>query len=156
MDSPRQAPRRPLRTREASAEGTRSGRATLTSAYYLATPAFALCDWIFHWNVRVAALDGRPALKNAYYAVCTAAGALTYWKPSLSRVVGLVESSVNILLLVLGVMLPYYSLIGSFNGEQAFMPFTPARVLNFLISGFMWVRVFYESMPESGQAAVGS
>jgi len=135
-------------------EEVRRGRPTLTAVYYLATPVFALCDWIFHLNVRVAALDGQPALKNSYYAICTAAGALTYWKPSLSRVVGLAESSVNILLLVLGVMLPYYSLIGSFNGEQAFMPFTPARVLNFLISGFMWVRVFYGSIPESGQAAV--
>jgi hypothetical protein len=136
-------------------EDIRGVRPNLTAVYYLATPAFALCDWIFDWNVRVAALDGHPALKNSYYAICTAAGVLTYWRPSLSRVVGLAESSVNILLLVLGVMLPYYSLIGSFNGEQAFMPFTPARVLNFLISGFMWVRVFYESMPESGQAAVG-
>jgi hypothetical protein len=144
-----------MRVGEAARGESRSDRPTLTAAYYLATPAFALCDWIFHWNVRVAALDGRPGLKNSYYAVCTAAGVLTYWRPSLSRVVGRVESSVNILLLVLGVMLPYYSLIGSFNGEQAFMPFTPARVLNFLISGFIWVRVFYESMPESGQAAVG-
>ena len=135
----------------ASAE-SRPGRPTLAAVYYLATPVFALCDWIFHWNVRVAGLDGRPALKNTYYAVCTAAGIVTYWKPSLSRVVGLAESSVNILLLILSFMLPYYALIGSFTGEQAYAPFTPTRVLNFLISGFMWVRVFYGSMPESGNA----
>jgi hypothetical protein len=132
------------------AEDTRRDRPTLASVYYLATPAFALCDWIFHWNVRVAALDGRPALKNSYYAICTAAGVLTYWKPSLSRVVGLAESSINILLLILSFMLPYYALIGNFNGEQTAMPFTTTRVLNFLISGFMWVKVFYSSMPDDG------
>jgi hypothetical protein len=137
---------------EVPAEESERGRPTLAAVYYLATPVFALCDWIFHWNVRVAALDGRPALKNTYYAVCTAAGVLTYWKPSLSRVVGLAESSVNILLLILSFMLPYYALIGNFTGDQTYAPFTPTRVLNFLISGFMWVKVFYGSMPESGNA----
>lgn len=141
-----------MRAGKAAPGESRPGRPTLAAVYYLATPVFALCDWIFHWNVRVAALDARPALKNAYYAVCTAAGVVTYWKPSLSRVVGLAESSVNILLLVLSFMLPYYALIGNFTGEQG-APFTGTRVLNFLISGFMWVKVFYGSMPESGSAA---
>jgi hypothetical protein len=141
-----------MRAGEAAGGESPPNRPTLAAIYYLATPVFALCDWIFHWNVRVSALDGRPALKNTYYAVCTAAGVVTYWRPSLSRVVGLAESSVNILLLVLSFMLPYYTLVGSFTGEQGLVPFTPTRVLNFLISGFMWVKVFYGSMPESGRA----
>jgi hypothetical protein len=122
-------------------------RAKLTVAYYLATPLFAICDWVFHWNVRVAALDARPALKNVYYLICTAAGVVTYWKPSLAWAVGLAESSVNILLLILGVMLPYWAGISGFTGEQVFVPFTATKVLNFLISGFMWVNVFYRSIP---------
>jgi hypothetical protein len=129
-----------------------SGRVSLTAAYYLATPLFAICDWLFHWNVRVAALEGQPALKNAYYAVCTTAGVATYLKPSLSRIVGLTESSVNIFLLVLGVMLPYWAGIGSFTGEEAFVPFTTAKILNFLISGLLWVKVFYGSVPGGGTA----
>src|SRR5262249_45488477 len=119
-----------MRAGERALGESRPGRPTLAAVYYLATPVFALCDWIFHSNLRAAALDARPALKNAYYAVCTAAGVVTYWKPSLSRVVGLAESSVNILLLVLSFMLPYYALIGNFTGEQG-APFTGTRVLNF-------------------------
>ncbi|HEY6929951.1 MAG TPA: hypothetical protein VJA66_09780 [Thermoanaerobaculia bacterium] len=129
--------------------GSRLGGASLTAVYLLATPLFALCDWILHWNVRVVGLDGHPALKNAYYAVCFAAGALTSMRPSLSRAVGLAESSINILLLILGVMLPYWSAVGQFTGDQPIAPFTLNRIINFLISGVLWARVFYGSIPES-------
>lgn len=137
----------PLDAPAAAGRAPAPGRIDLTSAYYLATPLFALADWIFRWNVRVAALDGQPGLKNAYYAVCTAAGIAIYLKPSLSRMVGLAESSVNILLLILGLMLPYWSLVGNFTGEERFVPFSVSRIVNFLISGFMWVKVFYGSIP---------
>jgi hypothetical protein len=137
-----------MRSEPAASRDPHRGRVNLVVVYYLATPLFALCDWIFGWNVRVSALDGQPGLKNTYYAVCTAAGVATYLRPALWRVVGLTESSINILLLVLGVMLPYWSAIAAFTGDQAFTPsFTPAKLLNFLISGLMWVNVFHRSIP---------
>ncbi|HYT31421.1 MAG TPA: hypothetical protein VEO37_02405 [Thermoanaerobaculia bacterium] len=116
--------------------------------YYLATPLFALLDWIFGWNVRAAGLSGQPGLRSAYYAVCTGAGVITALRPSLSRFVGLVESSVNILLLILGVLLPYWAIVNQ-AGEgvsAAALPFTFNRLVNFLISGFMWVHVFHQSV----------
>lgn len=115
--------------------------------YYLATPLFALLDWIFGWNVRAAGLAGQPGLRSVYYVVCTGAGVITALRPSLSRFVGLVESSVNILLLILGVLLPYWAIVNQAGeGVSAALPFTFNRLFNFLISGFMWVHVFHQSV----------
>jgi len=127
----------------------------VTIGYYLATPLFALLDWIFGWNVRAAGLAEQPAWKNGYYAICTAAGVITALRPSLSRFVGLVESSVNIFLLILGVMLPYWAAVrqASEGASIQGVSFTFSRLLNFLISGFMWIHVFHQSVdslsPES-------
>ena len=120
----------------------------MTIGYYLATPLFALLDWIFGWNVRAAGLAGQPGLRSAYYVVCTGAGVITALRPSLSRIVGLAESSVNIFLLILGVLLPYWTMIGlaAEGASVSAVPFTFNRILNFLISGFMWIHVFHQSV----------
>ncbi len=120
----------------------------VTILYYLATPLFALLDWIFGWNVRAAGLAGEPAWKNVYYAICTGAGVLTALRPSLSRFVGLAESSINIFLLILGVLLPYWAAINQAaeGASVAGVPFTFTRLLNFMISGFMWIHVFHQSV----------
>ncbi|MBI4521476.1 MAG: hypothetical protein HY701_11610 [Gemmatimonadetes bacterium] len=112
-------------------------------AYYLATPLFALVDWLGA-NVRAVGLAGHPEWRAGYYAVCTIAGLLVHFRPRSAAYVGLVESSTNVLLLVLAVFLPYFDAVASVaSGGTAFgLPFTARFVVNFLLSGAVWVAIF--------------
>ncbi len=115
--------------------------------YYLATPLFALADWLGA-NVRAVGLAGHPEIRAGYYVICTVAGALVHVRPSWSAGVGLLESSANVLLLVLAVLLPYYDAVASVaaGGGTGALPMTPAFLANFLISGAVWTSVFYRSV----------
>lgn len=75
--------------------------------YYLATPIFLLMDLVWGVSVRVSALDDTPGLKLGYYALCLACGGVMAMRPKLSGVVGVAESSVNVLL----IMLPYFRML---------------------------------------------
>lgn len=127
---------------------TNSGRLWITVGYYLATPLFAILDLIFGVNIRAAGLQGLPSLRTFYYSVCTIVGIVTFFRPSLSWIAGLAESSINILILILGVLLPYYALFQQVEGDRAFRsPFSASHIMNFLISGLIWANVFYRSAP---------
>jgi hypothetical protein len=116
-------------------------------AYYLATPLFALADWLGA-NVRAVGLAGHPEIRAGYYVICTCAGALVHLRPSWSAGVGLLESSANVLLLVLAVVLPYYDAVASVaaGGGASPLPMTPGFLVNFLISGAVWTSVFHRSV----------
>ena len=75
--------------------------------YFYITPLFILIDYIFGLNVRVSALDSTPTYKNLYYGFCILCGICMYIIPRYSAVVALFESSINIIMLVLGIFLPY-------------------------------------------------
>ena len=75
--------------------------------YFYITPLFILLDYILGINVRVSALEAMPTYKNLYYGFCILCGACMYIIPRYSAVVALFESSINIMMLVLGVFLPY-------------------------------------------------
>ncbi len=112
----------------------------IIAAYYWLTPVFWAADALFGWNVRAAALEGHPGWKAVYYLFCLGCGGLLWVRPELTRIVGIVESSFNILLLVLGMLLPYFWLIeripaGDFPSADEF---TIAKSLGFLIAGLIW------------------
>ena len=75
--------------------------------YFYITPLFILLDFIFGINVRVSALETMPTYKNLYYGFCILCGICMYIIPRYSAIVALLESSINIMMLVLGVFLPY-------------------------------------------------
>ncbi len=75
--------------------------------YFYITPAFILLDYCLGLNIRVAALDSMPLYKNLYYGFCVLCGICMYIIPRYSAVVALLESSINIMMLVLGIFLPY-------------------------------------------------
>ncbi|NQT02878.1 MAG: hypothetical protein HQ580_12695 [Planctomycetes bacterium] len=75
--------------------------------YFYITPLFILLDLIFGINVRVSALETMPLYKNLYYGFCILCGICMYIIPRYSAVVALFESSINIMMLVLGIFLPY-------------------------------------------------
>jgi hypothetical protein len=120
---------------------------SLVRLYYLATPAFAVADWLGA-NVRAVGLAGHPEWRAAYYAVCTLAGALLYLRPRWSDAVGLGEASVNVLLLVLAVFVPYYDAVSAVaaGGLPPALPHSVWFVANFLLSGSIWVVVFQQRL----------
>ncbi len=122
-----------------------SGRAL--SLAYLATPLFVLADVAAGWNVRIAPLDPFPRLKWGYYAALLGLGVWMRARPLLAPLLSLAESSVNVLMLVLGFFLPYYALaagIGEGRDPGAF-PFGARYVLNFILSGALACAAFYRN-----------
>ena len=120
-----------------------SGRTAWLNIYYIASPLFACADWM-GFNVRAVGLADFPEWRALYYVTCTAIGAATVLRPSWSALLGVLESGVNILLLVLAVVLPYYRVIDvlSAGGTPAALPFSPEFFINFLISGTVGVTQF--------------
>ncbi len=120
--------------------------------YYLGTIPFVLLDVLADVNVRVAAFIDQPALRAAYYALCLACLAFTFWKPALSTLVGLGESALNIALLVLGIMLPLYTFDVDASGELSLAgpPVTLEMVANFGIAGSVCLLSFYRIVGTTG------
>ena len=76
-------------------------------AYYLATPAFAVLDFVAGVNVRTAFLGDGPLGRLLYYALAFACGLATARWPARAPLVGLLESGVNIAWLILAVGIRY-------------------------------------------------
>jgi hypothetical protein len=130
------------------------GRIPWLKIYYAATPLFALADWGLGANVRAVALAGFPGLRTAYYGLCFGCAFLLHVRPGWANPVALAESSGNILLLVLSIMLPYYGMIETLaaGGSVAASPITSALVANFLVSGSVWSIAFYARQAAWGKA----
>jgi len=79
--------------------------------YYYLTPAFILLDYVGVANIRVAVLDSMPVYKNLYYGFCVLCGVIVFLRPAFSSVVGLFESSINVLMTVLVLYMPYIRFI---------------------------------------------
>lgn len=117
------------------AEGNpKPGTGTLT-LYYLATPLFAAVDVFLGEPVRVAAL-GAPAWRYGYYGAVFVLGLLCWARPRVAPLVGITESSVNLLLLLLSILLPIWNLPAEVaTGGAAELGFGTARIWNVAIVG---------------------
>ena len=116
-------------------------------AYYAATPLFALADFVCGANVRAAAFAAQPGLRAGYYAMCLACLGLSFARPAWSGAVALAESSLNLLLLVLAVFLPYYAAAeAALDGRPFASPFSALFVVNFFLAGAVWTASSYETL----------
>lgn len=131
------------------------GRYSIAGLYYYATPVFVLLDYFGGVNVRVAVLDSMPFYKNLYYGFCVLCGVGVFALPWLAPVVALLESSVNILMMVLAVFLPYLRFIT--ETEDVLNAPLPAvagidgpHIANLLLAGSMAVIGFHGSLRAMG------
>ena len=92
--------------------------------YFYITPMFILLDYILGINIRVSALETMPLYKNLYYGFCILCGICIYIIPRYSAVVALFESSINIMMLVLGIFLPYIRTITALMDDVLGADFT--------------------------------
>ena len=111
---------------------------TLIAIYYWLTPAFWALDVFFGANLRAAAFEGHSGWKAAYYLFCLGCGVALWLRPPWTRLVGLTESSLNLLVLILGVMVPYFQLIDRLAARDAVIdpsPFGIEKALSLVLSG---------------------
>lgn len=122
-------------------------------AYYGATPLFAALDWTLGANVRAVALAGHPGWRLAYYAACLACAVLVWRRPAWSELVGLAESSANLLLLALAVWLPYLALAEQLaDGAPASHSFTPGFLANLALSGAVCILSAWTSVSRTSRS----
>ncbi len=111
--------------------------------YYAATALFLLLDFVFNINVRVAFLEQWPGWRLFYYGLCFAIFAAIAWRPALAGLLGVAESLVTLVALILTmavrVMVVTDEMIESGSGF-----ITTQEIINFLLSGgiawFYWQR----------------
>lgn len=117
----------------------------LVEGYYLATPLFVLVDVYLSAPIRVAAL-GDSGLRWPYYAAVFGCGAVCHWKPSWAPGVGMFESSLNLLLLTIAILSPIWGALERIEtGAPLQGPFDEVSLLNFVLSGSVFIAAFYGS-----------
>jgi hypothetical protein len=85
-------------------------------------------------------------LKYGYYGACFLAGILFFRHEVFSAVFGLLESVLNIFLLIWSIMGPYYNAIQkAAEGEPIGNPMSMDRLLNFAIAGAVLLVCFYRN-----------
>lgn len=105
------------------------------AGYYLATPAFAVADLGFGVPVRLAQVVPQGG-RLVYYAAVFALGFLCVARPRTAPWVGMLESATNLLILLLGILLPIWSLSDAvLSGAPMVAGLTPAGAFNALLSG---------------------
>ena len=119
---------------------------SIPTCYYLATPAFIVLDYAVHFNIRIAPLDATPRFKILYYGFCVVFGLVGFFRPRVSMVVAIFESSIIILLSLRSLLRPMmqvlmgasdlsrdWSLVEAFNLKMA---------LNVVIAGTIGIVAF--------------
>ncbi len=120
--------------------------------YFYITPLFILLDYFGGLNVRVSALEAMPLYKNLYYGFCILCGVCMYIVPRYSAVVALFESSINFMMIVLGIFLPYVQYIlyvddilnADFKAMEASR--NAQSIVNLFIVGFCVILTFRKSI----------
>jgi hypothetical protein len=112
--------------------------------YYLATPLFFLLDYYVHIRLRVA-LPGAPAYYYyLYYLLCFVAGFVLFKHALLGALFSLLESSINLLLLLLTVFVPVVKL-KQWQEQAITYHFGVVELLHFMLVGAILLIGFYHN-----------
>ena len=102
--------------------------------YYAATVLFLMLDMGFGVNVRLAALDAYPGYRALYYLAVFGCFGAMLWRPSWSAAIGVVESLVTLIALIVNMALRSMIVTDAML-ETGTGFITTAEILNFAISG---------------------
>ena len=119
---------------------------SLIKGYYLGSPLFLLMDLWWGIEVRVTFIPD-PGLRFGYYVIISAMGLLTHFRPRSAPWVALGESSLNLVLILLWILLPIYAIPDALAaGGEIGVPYTPNQVLvNGLLAGTFFLLGFYRA-----------
>ena len=113
--------------------------------YYLGTPVFIILDLAFNAPIRVSFVESLW-LRGLYYLACVVCGLVCYTRPASAPWIGIGESSINLLLLILSVMIPIYNVAeAAAVGGEIVLPYTASTMMNVLICGSVLVLTFHRS-----------
>jgi hypothetical protein len=114
--------------------------------YYLASPLFFLAGLWWGFEVRVTFIPD-AGYRFVYYLVLSILGLLAHFRPKSAPWVALGESTLNLLLIILWILLPIYALgEDPLDQGQMGVPYTPSQVLvNGLLAGSFFVLGFYRA-----------
>ncbi len=126
-------------------------RQQILKFYYLTTPLFWMIDLIWGVNIRASGFDTYPVLKHIYYTTCLGCAAAIWKWPTYGEIIGLSESFVNILSIILGFLGPYYAMLGAVSQDifDTPNPMTHQHIINFLISATAACISFHSQVPSS-------
>lgn len=131
----------------------------LIAVYYWLTPAFWALDALLGANLRAAAFEGHPVWKAIYYLFSSACGVAIWLRPAWTGLVGMTESAVNLLALVLGLVVPYFRLVESLAAGGSAVDagaFTVEGALSLFLSGMVCVLSFHLHAAQLGSRRVNS
>ncbi len=133
---------------------TLDARRLLAAYYGPGTLIFWGLDIVLSAPIRASFL-GRPTWRVAYYLGLLGLGALCRWRPGAAPAIGLVESSVNFLLVLLSILLPVWGMadqvLGGAGGTGGAASaggagvLTSWTIMNALLSGTVFVLAFHKS-----------
>jgi hypothetical protein len=114
--------------------------------YYLASPLFFLFGLWWGMEIRVTFLPD-PGVRFAYYVLLSGLGLLIHFKPGTAPWVALGESSFNLLLIMLWILVPIYGMDEMVaDGGPVGLPYTPNQLLvNGLMAGSFFLLGFYRA-----------
>ena len=108
-----------------------------------------MLDYLGGVNVRVAVLDESPLHKNLYYGLCIVCGVIVFVWPRITPVVALCESTVNRLMTILSMFLPYLrslEQVADLSGDwKAAGTFSVEGITNILLAGAIAAIAFKQS-----------
>lgn len=125
-----------------------SGKEYILTIFYYFTPIFILADYLFGFNVRVSGLQNYGSYKTVYYIFCLICAFLIYRYEGYSLVIGFIESIINLLILFISFLLPYFtyaSIIADGNIQEITF-YDSKMVINFMISGIIVIFTFQSSL----------
>ena len=114
----------------------------LVRLYYLATPLFMVIDLLWQAPLRVAFLPDR-GVRFAYYGLCLGIGVLMRIRPHTTPLLGILETTVNFVLVLLSILWPIYSAAGVVENGMLPPLLTLPQLMNAALSGAMLAVTFH-------------
>jgi hypothetical protein len=112
--------------------------------YYLATPIFIFLDAFFNISIRIPFLDNWPLLKYIYYVLIFVCGIFITKFPKLAKKIVMSECYINIVLLCVGYMKPYFMIQDYESLKFATSVYTYEAVICFtLTTGVLYFNHFF-------------
>jgi hypothetical protein len=128
-------------------------RTRLVQAYYALTPVFAVVDLAFGLSIRAAGITD-TAWRLAYYVFVLGCWLLMRRRPAWTPAIGIAESSVNLFLLILGILGPIFALPAAVaEGADVYLPFGMTTLANLILSGTVIILSFHRHQADLANLA---
>ena len=122
--------------------------------YYFLTPVFFILDSVWEQTFRVAGLENQT-YRYTYYGLCLICALICALNQYLSVIVSLLESGINMLILIMSVMLPVFTAGQNVERDIISIGLNGQKLINFILIGSLICYSFYaaqSAMKTGGQS----